>query len=317
MQIALKVAKNLNKTLNKDINNSFIGSLVDANFGLTNKLVHEKTAAGYVNAASTNITKSNFKICKDYIFTLFNLFNFAIGVLLAIASSFSSLLFLVVVVLNITIGIAQEIKAKNLVKKLTVVSQSKVNVVREGSLSQIDVSNIVLDDIIEFSAGEQIVVDSTVLTGELEVNESLLTGESDTIIKRTGDKLFSGSFVVGGKARSKVDKVGADSYANRLAQSAKKHKEKSSQIVSSMRRITRITSLIIVPIGILLFVQALFFRDGGMVSWQEAIPPSAAALLGMLPRGLLLLVSIALSTAVIRLAKKRVLLQDLYASETL
>jgi len=268
------------------------------------------------NSSQNSASKSTGQILKDYIFTLFNFFNFAIAVALAVAGAFSSLLFLAVVVLNITIGVVQEVKSRNLINKLSIMIADKATVVRGEKQEQLLASDIVVGDIVVLKAGEQIAVDSVLLEGELEVNEALLTGESDALKKKMGDMLLSGSFVVSGVARVKVTKIGQDGYAAKLTQEAKKAKAKNSELVNSMRKITKLTSFIIVPVGVLLFVQAMFFNPN-ISSWQQAVPSVSAALLGMLPRGLLLLVSIALTSSNIRLAKKRILVQDLYASENL
>jgi len=282
--------------------------------GLNSSQVESRIAKGFTNVSVGRVSKSNFSIVRDYVFTLFNLFNLAIGIALAIAGAFSSLLFLVVVVLNITIGIVQEIRGRNMVNKLTLLHASKVWVIRNGIKVEVATDEVVLDDIMVLSAGEQITADSIVVEGSLEVNEALLTGESDTIVKNVGNMLLSGSFVVSGIAKAKVEKVGVDGFANKLALDAKVDKKQNSYLIKSMRKVTNLTSFFIIPIGILLFVQAFFIRDN---SWQEAVPLVSGALLGMLPRGLVLLVSIALAAGVIKLSKKQVLVQDLYATETL
>jgi len=282
--------------------------------GLSAKQADDRTANRLTNVTRSKITKSNFAIFRDNALTLFNAFNFGIGVLLMLVGAWRSLLFLLVVVLNITIGIVQEVRGRNLVSKLTLVVKGQATVIRDGQSTQIGVDQIVLDDVVVFCAGDQISVDSVVLDGTLEVNESLLTGESDTIIKLKGDSLLSGSFVVSGKCSARADKVGNDGFAARLALGAKKHKEVASELVKSMRKITKITSLFVIPIGIILFLQAYFYRGDDIA---HAVTTSSAAVLGMLPRGLVLLISIALAAGVFRLAKQKVLVQDPRAIEML
>jgi len=289
---------------------------VNASSGLSQVQVASRVSQGATNVTPSRVTKSTWSIFRDYVFTLFNFFNVGIGVALAVAGHFSSLLFLAVVVLNIVIGLIQEFRGRALVNKLTVVLADKVKVRRNGKVVEIVTDELVLDDVLELSSGEQVAADSIVLEGELEVNEALLTGESELIIKKVGDMLLSGSFVVSGKASVRVDKVGLDGFAAKLIKDAKKDKKQSSELIASMNKITRLTSLFIIPIGVMLFVQAMF-THAVPLSWQAAVPVTSAALLGMLPRGLVLLVSIALATGVIKLSKKNVLVQDLYATETL
>ena len=228
--------------------------------------------------------------------------------------AYSNLAFMLIIILNICIGSFQEIHAKNMVAKLSVLTVSKVDVIRGGKEKSVGVDEVVLDDITILNVGNQISSDSVVIDGKIEVNESLLTGESDTIVKMPGDKLYSGSYVVSGKCYAKVEKVGKDNLAAEITLKSKKHKKVNSELLNSMRKVTRLTSFIIIPVGVLLFVQAFFFRDQVI---KSSVVSTAAALLGMLPKGLVLLISISLATGVIKLAKKKVLVQDLYSVETL
>ena len=282
--------------------------------GLTTAQVEERTAARLTNVTRSKITKSNFAIFRDNALTLFNGFNFLIGVFLAMVGAWRSLLFLLVVLLNITIGIVQEIRGRNLVSKLTLIVESKAKAVRSGKEQEIAAADAVLDDVLIFDAGAQICADAVVMEGQVEVNESLLTGESNTVIKNKGDTLLSGSYIISGKCKARADKIGNDSFAAKLALGAKKHKVVNSELVRSMRRITRVTTLIVVPIGAILFLQAYFLRNQSL---YDSVTTSSAALLGMLPRGLVLLISIALAVGVINLAKKKVLVQDQRAIEML
>lgn len=282
--------------------------------GLTEAEVLERKEKGQVNIVEEKTVKSNWEIVAGNVFTLFNLYNFLIAVALMSVGAYSNLAFMLIIILNICIGSFQEIHAKNMVAKLSVLTVSKVDVIRDGKEKSINVDELVLDDITILSMGNQISSDSVVIDGKVEVNESLLTGESDTIVKMPGDKLFSGSYVVSGKCYAKVEKVGKDNLAVEITLKSKKHKKVNSELLNSMRKVTRLTSFIIIPVGVLLFVQAFFFRDEVI---KSSVVSTAAALLGMLPKGLVLLISISLATGVIKLAKKKVLVQDLYSVETL
>ena len=282
--------------------------------GLTEAEVLERKEKGQVNIIEEKTVKSNWEIIAGNVFTLFNLYNFLIAIALMSVGAYSNLAFILIIILNISIGSFQEIHAKNMVAKLSVLTVSKVDVIRNGRETSIGVDEVVLDDITILNMGNQISSDSVVIDGKIEVNESLLTGESDTIVKMPGDKLFSGSYVVSGKCYAKVEKVGKDNFAAEITLKSKKHKKVNSELLSSMRKVTRLTSFIIIPVGALLFVQAFFFRDQVI---KSSVVTTAAALLGMLPKGLVLLISISLATGVIKLAKKKVLVQDLYSVETL
>ncbi|MDU2489873.1 MAG: cation-translocating P-type ATPase [Clostridium celatum] len=282
--------------------------------GLTEAEVLERKEKGQINIIEEKTVKSNWEIIAGNVFTLFNLYNFLIAIALMSVGAYSNLAFILIIILNISIGSFQEIHAKNMVAKLSVLTVSKVDVIRDGREKSINVDEVVLDDITILNMGNQISSDSVVIDGKIEVNESLLTGESDTIVKVPGDKLFSGSYVVSGKCYAKVEKVGKDNLAAEITLKSKKHKKVNSELLNSMRKVTRLTSFIIIPVGVLLFVQAFFFRDQVI---KSSVVTTAAALLGMLPKGLVLLISISLATGVIKLAKKKVLVQDLYSVETL
>ncbi len=282
--------------------------------GLSEKQVQNRITRGQVNKIDEDKTRTNWEIFRDNVFTLFNLFNVLIAIALIYVGAYSNLFYMAIILLNIGIGIYQEVHARNLVRKLSVLKESKVKVMRDGILKEIAVDELVLDDVVLLSMGSQIVADSIVLDGEIEVNESLLTGESDSILKKNEDSLLSGSYVVSGKCYARVEKVGMDSFASHITSETKKYKRAQSELVNSMRKVTRFTSLAIIPIGILLFVEAYFLRNAGEFDF---VVTTAAALLGMLPKGLMLLITISLATGVIKLAKKRVLVQDLYSVETL
>ena len=282
--------------------------------GLNDEQVLERIKDGKINKVEDDKTRTNWEIIRDNVCTLFNLFNLLIAIALIAVKAYTNLAYMLIIIINIVIGIAQEIHARNLVQKLSVLKVSKALVVRNGKEREINIDEIVLDDIIILDAGRQICADSIVEEGEVEVNESLLTGESDTILKQKGDKLLSGSYVVSGKCYSKVEKVGKDNFAAQITSETKKYKRAESELVNSMKKVTHFTSFVIIPVGLILFVQAYFFRN---VDITNSVVSTAAALLGMLPKGLMLLITISLATGVIKLAKKRVLVQDLYSVETL
>lgn len=258
--------------------------------------------------------KSNWKIIFDNVFTLFNLYNLIIAIALICVQAYTNVFFFLIITINVLIGIIQEIHGKNLVKKLSILSASKTTVMRNGIEEKIDVEEIVLGDTIVLQQGDQIPSDAYVVSGEIEANEALLTGESDLIVKKENDKLFSGSYVTSGKCYAIIEKVGEDNFANKIISSAKKQKSNQSELILSMKKITRFTSFVIIPFGIILFVQAYYTRQTDIT---QAVIGTAAALLGMLPKGLVLLITISLESGVIKLAKKQVLVQELYSIESL
>ena len=282
--------------------------------GLNDKEVNERIVEGKVNGVSKPASKSYGQIVKDNVCTLFNLFNLIIAIALACVQAYSNMVFILIIIINVLIGIIQEIHGKNLVKKLSILTAAKTKVIRNGKQEEIGIDEIVIDDIILLAQGDQIPSDAYVLEGEIEVNESLLTGESDTILKEKDAKLLSGSYVVSGKCYAKIEKVGDDNFANQIINATKKHKKVNSELLNSMKKVTNFTSFVIIPVGVILFVQAYVFRQSDI---QQAVIATAAALLGMLPKGFVLLTSIALESGVIKLANKKVLVQDLYSVETL
>lgn len=282
--------------------------------GLTDEEVQTRIEEGKVNKSDTNNLKSNFQIIRDNVCTLFNLFNLIIAIALACVKAYTNMIFIIIIIINVLIGIIQEIHGKNLVKKLSILTTAKCTVIRNGKKKEIEINEIVLDDVVLLAQGDQIPSDAYIIEGEIEVNESLLTGESDTILKIKDDKLLSGSYVVSGKCYAKIEKVGDDNFANQIINAGKKQKKINSELLNSMKKVTNFTSFVIIPVGVILFVQAYVFRE---VNLQQAVIATAAALLGMLPKGFVLLTSISLEAGVIKLAKKEVLVQDLYSVETL
>lgn len=282
--------------------------------GLTSSEVNERIQQNQQNNYEENVAKSTKDIVKDNVLTLFNLLNLLIGICLASVGAFSNLFFMAIILMNITIGITQEIRARNLVSKLSIVNKDKVIVIRDGVEVSVLSEEIVLNDIVKMSAGDQIPSDMLVYQGQVEVNESLLTGESDLIVKEVGSQLLSGSYISSGLCYGEVVHVGKDNYATKIANEAKEHKPLTSELISSIKKVSKFTSYVIVPLGIVLFCEAYFF---GSQEIKSSVVSSAAALLGMLPKGMVLLISIALATAVAKLAKKEVLVQDMYSVETL
>jgi len=282
--------------------------------GLTAAEVAKKTQEGLHNDYETKTSKSTAAIIKDNLLTLFNFLNLLIGVFLFAVGAYSNMFYLAIIFVNITIGISQELHARNLVKKLSLVSPQTVRVIRDSQTHEISAKELVLEDSVILGAGDQFLADNTVLSGLGEVNEAMLTGEADLVVKEAGASLLSGSFIVSGEVTGKVIHVGAENYAAKLSNEAKVHKPIRSELLASIRSVSKFTSYVIVPLGVILFFQAFMMRDAGI---KESVVVSAAALLGMLPKGLVLLISIALTTGVIKLAKKRILVQDMYAVETL
>ena len=282
--------------------------------GLSQKEVDELISQGKVNVSNNNNLKSNWQIIKDNVCTLFNLYNLLIAIALLAVGAYTNTFFFLIITVNVLIGIIQEIHGKNLVKKLSILTASKTTVIRDGKEQEIEIEKVVLGDTIVLKQGDQIPSDSYVIEGEIEVNEALLTGESDLVEKHVEDKLLSGSYVVSGKCYAIVEKVGEDNFANQIISATKKHKDNNSELINSMKKVTKFTSFVIIPVGVILFIQAYFIRETII---PEAVVATAAALLGMLPKGLVLLITIALESGVIKLAKKEVLVQELYSIESL
>lgn len=282
--------------------------------GLTDKEVQEQIELGNINKSQESKLKTTKQIIYDNVFTLFNLYNLIIAIALLAVKAYTNTFFFLIITINVIIGIVQEIHGRNLVKKLSILNASKATVIRNGKEQKIDIEEIVLGDVILLSQGDQIPSDSYVLEGEVEVNEALLTGESDLILKSKEDKLLSGSYVTSGRCYAKVEKVGEDNFANSIISATKKYKENNSELINSMKKVTKFTSFVIIPVGIILFIQAYFYRESELA---QSVVATAAALLGMLPKGLVLLITIALESGVIKLAKKDVLVQELYSIESL
>lgn len=282
--------------------------------GLSEDEVQARKKEGLVNKLDSKITKTTGEIIKSNLFTLFNLFNFVIGLALILVGAYRNLFYLTIVLLNVMTGIIQELHAKKLVEELSLLSAENASVIRDRKIIEIPVEELVLGDVMELEAGRQISADAVVEEGEVEVNESLLTGEADPVMKRRGDALLSGSFVISGRCCAAINHVGGDSFAARLSLEAKKSKRTTSELMASMKKVTKFTSYFIIPIGAVLFVQAFWLRGQSL---EQSIAATSTALLGMLPKGMVLLISISLISGIIRMAKKKVLVQELYCLENL
>lgn len=287
---------------------------IDPARGLSQEEVRARKEAGLCNTAQEKISKTTGQILKENICTLFNLFNVLIAIALACVGAWTNMVFILIIALNTLIGIIQELRAKKLVEELSLLSTPSATVVRDGKIQKIPVEELVRDDVVVLDAGSQICADAVLLDGEIEANESLLTGESDPVNKARGDHVLSGSFVISGKCRVQVEHVGEENYATKLAHEVKKLKQANSELLHSMKRVTRFTGFLIVPLGVLLFLEAFFLRQGDLYT---SVVTTAAGLLGMLPKGLVLLISISLAVGVARLAKQKILVQDLYSLEML
>ena len=286
-----------------------------ADTGLTQAQVKERMEKGWSNAPVDSPSKTTKEIIISNVFTYFNLIFLVIAVLLLLVGAFRDLTFLPVIICNTLIGIIQEIRSKKVLDKLSVLNAPKATVVREGKLQTIPAEKAVLDDVVKFQAGNQICADATVIDGEVQVNESLLTGESDEITKKPVDTLMSGSFVVSGSCLGRLEQVGADSYISKLTLEAKATKEgEQSEMIRSLDKLVQIVGFLIIPIGIVLFGQQYLLGDSSIKTSMQAM---VAAIIGMIPEGLYLLASVALVVSVMRLATKKVLVHDMKCIETL
>ena len=281
--------------------------------GLTDAQAAKRRDERLSNENASVQSKSYARIFSDNLLTLFNFINLLLAVAVLAVGAYKNALFIGVVLCNAAIGIFQEIRAKRVVDKLSFLSQSQVTVIRDGEELSLPIDEVVLDDVLAFSNGSQVCADSIVLTGECEVNESFVTGESDAVFKKPGDLLLAGSFVVSGACRARADRVADGNYISRISAGAKYIKKETSQILAGLKRIIKIMSVIILPLGI-----ALFLKEYSVAhDLTRTILGTAAALINMIPQGLMLLTSSALALGVVKLSRERVLVQDLYAIEML
>lgn len=283
-------------------------------YGLNTSQVEERIKFKLTNVSKNKNSKSYFRIFFDNIFTFFNLIWLIIFVALVAVRAYSDLLFAVVIVANTLIAIVQEIKAKITVEKLSLVTSPRINVIRNGQKDIVLSSKLVLDDIIELSTGNQIPADCVVLAGEAELNESLLTGESEPVKKQAGDRILAGSFIVSGVLTARVDALIKDSYIQSIAKEAKKFKKPNSNLFKDLNTITKYIGIIILPIAAALFASNYFAFNGDIAM---TVTQTCGSLTGMVPAGMFLLVTIALALGVIKLSRKKTLVQDLYSIEML
>ncbi len=287
---------------------------VDASVGLSDSQVHQQVNTGNKNTAEKSLTRSTKEILSDNIFTLFNLVNIVLGVLIFYTGSYKNLLFLGIAFFNTIIGIIQEIRSKRQIDKMVLLAESKTKVIRNGNLKRISQDEIVLGDVIQLSRGDQIPVDGIVLTSkEMQVDESQITGEAAIITKRKAENLTSGSFLVSGSGRMLVTKVGKNTFVNHISNEAKKGTDDSSVLLNTINKIIKVLTFVIIPLGLILFFSKLF--GGGGIN--RAILGTSAAVIGMIPEGLVLLTSVTLAISAMNLARRRTLVRDLPAIETL
>ena len=276
--------------------------------------VKRRIDAGKTNHFKAKTGSSNWEIFRRNVFNSFNMLNFAIFVALIAVQAWSNLFFFGIIVLNAFTGMMTELRARRMIDKLNLMNKDQIRVVRDGQVSAIDPQDIVLDDLMLLSAGEQVPSDAKVVDGMAELNEAMLTGESDLILKKDGKELLSGSYLVSGQVYARVIHVAEDNYANKLMLEAKTHKPIVSRILYNMDKIAKFTGKIVIPFGLALFFEAYMIKQ---LSLQESVVTSSTALLGMLPKGIALLTITSLLTAVIKLGMKHVLVQEMYSVETL
>lgn len=282
--------------------------------GLTNEQVQERIAEGKVNVNENANTRTYKQIILENTLTFFNFLNIALLVLVLFVRSYKNSMFMGIILINTVIGIIQEIRAKKTIDKLAILTESKTVVLREGKKWSISTEKLVLDDLIFLKTGDQVPADVKVLEGTVEVNESLLTGESDNLSKSQGDELFSGSFVTSGEACCQVIHVGKDNYASQITSEAKEFKRHNSELRNSLNAILKVISIIIVPLGAMLFYKQYMIVGDTL---KDSVVNMVAAVLGMIPEGLVLLTSVALTLGSMVLATKKTLVQELYCIETL
>ncbi len=311
--------QNIEQITNKNVKRI----VVDCNLGLSAKQVKERFDAGLNNIESGIKLLTEKEIILKNIFTFFNLLNFTFAFLIisvglirnvAIIDIVKNLLFMGVILSNTVIGSFQEIRSKRIIEKLSLISAPKATVLREGVKVKIPTTEVVLDDIMCMSAGGQVCADALVVKGEVEVNESLITGEANAVLKSAGQMLLSGSFIISGECLARAEKVGEDNYANKIVKEAKYIKKHSSQIKKSLDTIVKTIGISIIPVGLILFFKQYYILGDSL---EDTMFTTIAALIGMIPEGLVLLTSLVFAVSVIRLAMHKTLVQELYSVETL
>ena len=282
--------------------------------GLTLDQVNDRIEKNQTNFTPNKNVKTYKKIFFENIFTFFNLLVTAVTISLICVNAWSNCMSFVIMAINTAIGIFQEIRAKKTIEKLSLLTAPSVKVIREGIETTISMNEVVLDDVIVLSTGKQIVADSTILEGNIEVNESMLTGESLPIRKKAGDSILAGSFVVSGNCYARVEKVGENNYVQQLSSKAKQYKKPKSELFNSLKMIIKIIGILLIPIAILMYISN-FTLTGQDIT--NTITKTAGAIIGMIPSGMFLLCSVALTVSVIKLARRKALVQDLYCVEML
>ena len=283
--------------------------------GLTDEEVRQRVEEGLTNRADISTDKTTKEIVISNVFTYFNLIFLVITILLIMVGSFRNLTFLPIIIGNTVIGIVQEIRAKKTLEKMSLLNAPHVDVIRNGSVKQISTEELVKDDVILLTAGKQICADAVVISGNIQVNESLLTGEADEVEKTEGGTLMSGSFVVSGECYARLEKVGNESYISKLSLEAKSMGDKEqSEMIRSINLIVKWVGIVIIPIGLILFWQSHFVNGESIT---KSVTSTVAAIIGMIPEGLYLLTTVALALSTMKLARKKVLLHDMKSIETL
>ena len=282
--------------------------------GLTDEQVNERIEQGKVNADENPNTRTYKQIVRENTLTFFNFLNLVLLILVLMVGSYKNAFFVGIIIINTLIGIAQEIRAKKTIDKLAILTAKKSIVIREGKKWTVPTEDLVLDDLVCLKTGDQVPADAKVLEGSVEVNESLLTGESDNLPKNVGDELFSGSFVTSGEACCQIIHVGKDNYAAQITSEAKEFKRHNSELKNSLNAILKVISIIIVPLGALLFYKQYYIVEN---TFKASVVSMVAGVLGMIPEGLVLLTSVALTLGALVLANKKTLVQELYCIETL
>ena len=283
--------------------------------GLTTQEAEERAAKGLVNVnPDAKHGKSVKEIVLSNLVTFFNILNLCFFIAIIVAGSYKNCLFMIIVLINAGIGIFQEIRTKKKLDSMAILTASHQTVFRDGAEKDVLVEELVMDDVMKMKAGDQIPADAVILSGEIEVNESMLTGEADNITKKAGATIYSGSFITSGEAVAEVIHVGKENYVETISGEAKTFKKVNSQLRNSMNKILKVVSYFIIPLCVGLFLKVFFVQHA---TWQEAISQMVTSGIGMIPEGLYLLTSIALTLGVLRLAKKRTIVQELYCIETL
>lgn len=312
------IVSNEETQIKKDTNSA---SSVKTITGLSSREVQDRIDKGLINYNEEPKTKTVKDIVKSNVFTYFNFLNILLGSLVIISGiisgrilySLKNCLFVNVIFINTLISIGEEILAKKTIDKLSIIAESKIKVVRDNNIIELTKEDLVLDDVCLYTIGNQIVCDSIVLDGEIEINESFITGEEKVITKKKGDELTSGSFVVSGSCFAKIEHVGSDNYVSKITKESKYIKETNSIIYNSFNKMLKVLSALLIPIGILLFINQMNIT----YSFSDSIMNTVSALIGMIPEGLVLLTSSAMAVSVIRLRKYNILVQDLYSIESL